>query len=163
MTLLDAPPFNARRARWTKRISISAVVLFFLVFIGVILFRLDLPWQLWNWPADHRVNVFLEYVEAGQMQKAYGKWNNDADWQQHPGEYKLYDFKSFLQDWGPHSNYGVIHSHQIVVAKRVGNGVVMGVDINGGNTPIFLRVDNRTQQIGFSPIELYIGLGSPTP
>jgi hypothetical protein len=157
MTLLDAPPFNARRALWIKRISIAAVVLFFAGFTGTILYVLDFPWQVWNWPADHRVNLFLDDVEAGNLQKAYGQWNNDFHWQQHPDRYKLYNFSAFQRDWGPHSDYGVIKSHRIIVAKHVGNGVVMGVDINGGSTPIFLRVDNKTHQIGFSPIELYIG------
>ncbi len=42
-------------------------------------------------------------------------------------------------------------------AKTVGNGVVMGVNINGGKTPIFLRVDHKSKTIGFSPVELYTG------
>ena len=33
----------------------------------------------------------------------------------------------------------------------------MGVDVNGGKTPIFLRVDHKTDEIGFSPVELYVG------
>lgn len=157
MTLLDAPAFNERRARIVKWISIAAVVVVCLGFFGTILYTLDFPWQLWNWRADHRVNVFMDDLQAQQYKKAYGKWNHDPNWQQHPDKYKLYPFSSFLRDWGPQSDYGQIQSHKIIVAKRVGNGVIMGVDINGGSTPIFLRVDDRTKEIGFSPIELYVG------
>jgi hypothetical protein len=103
------------------------------------------------------VNKFLDAVEVKDFNKAYGLWNNDDDWQKHPDQYKLYDFTQFQKDWGPTSDYGVIHSHQIVIVKAVGNGVVMGVNVNGGKTPLFLRVDNKTKQIGFSPIELYVG------
>lgn len=157
MTLLDAPPFNQRRAKLIRRLSITAVVVVCVIFFGAIFFTLDVPWQLWNWPSDHRINVFLNDVQAGNMQKAYAEWNNDPNWQKHPELYKLYDFNSFMRDWGPYSDYGVIKSHKVVVAKRVGNGVIMGVDINGGSTPIFLRVDNASKEIGFSPIELYVG------
>ncbi|MCL5263089.1 MAG: hypothetical protein M1568_02330 [Acidobacteria bacterium] len=157
MTLLDAPPFDARRAKLIRGISIFAVVLVCATFFGTILYTLDFPWQLWNWPSDHRVNVFLSEIEAGHMKKAYAEWNNDPNWEQHPDRYKLYDFNSFMRDWGPQSDYGVIKSHKIIVAKRVGNGVIMGVDINGGSTPIFLRVDDASKEIGFSPIELYVG------
>jgi hypothetical protein len=34
---------------------------------------------------------------------------------------------------------------------------VLGVDINGGKTPLFLRVDNASGTLGFSPVELYTG------
>jgi hypothetical protein len=93
------------------------------------------------------------------MKSAYGQWNNDPDWQQHPDRYKAYSFDDFTKDWGIGSDYGQIKSHKIEITKTVGNGVVMGVDINGGKTPLFLRVDHKTKEIGFSPVELYVGPG----
>lgn len=157
MTLLDAPPFNQRRAKMIRGISIAAVIIVCIIFFGTIFYTLDVPWQFWNIPSDHRVNVFLNDVQAGHMKKAFAEWNNDPNWEKHPQQYAQYDYSSFMRDWGPQSDYGVIKSHKIIVAKRVGNGVVMGVDINGGTTPIFLRVDDASKQIGFSPIELYVG------
>jgi hypothetical protein len=157
MTLMDAPQFNARRERRNRNLGIAAIVVAVLVFFGGISFYLDMPWQLWHWPSDHRVNVFFSAVESNDLQKAYGLWNNDPNWQQHPAQYAAYDFNQFQKDWGSASDYGVIKSHKIVIAKSVGNGVVMGVDINGGKTPIFLRVDNKSKTIGFSPVELYVG------
>jgi hypothetical protein len=149
MTLLDAPTYNARRANLLRNIGIAAAIL--VVVLGVC------AWFFWDWPEEHRVNRFLGAVEAQDFNKAFADWNNDPDWQQHPERYKTYDFGRFQQDWGPASDYGVIRSHKIIMAKTVGNGVVMGVNINGGKTPIFLRVDHATKQIGFSPFELYTG------
>lgn len=156
MALMDAPQYNARRENRNRNLGIAAVVIFIIAFAGGISFYLDIPWQLWHWPSDHRVNQFFAAVESGNPQKAYALWNNDPNWQQHPQQYSAYDFTQFQKDWGPASDYGIIKSHKIIVAKAVGNGVVMGVAINGGKTPIFLRVDH-TRTIGFSPVELYTG------
>ena len=156
MTLLDAPAFNARRARRNHIMAITAIVVVIVLGIGTWLWFLQIPWQLWHWPADHKINNFFSAVESGDLQKAYGLWNNDPNWQQHPQQYQPYGFTDFQKDWGPASDYGTIKSHSIIVSRRVGNGVVVGLDINGGKTPIFLRVDH-TGTIGFSPVELYSG------
>ncbi len=157
MTLMDAPKFDVRREQRNRNLLIAGVVIVVLVAVGIASWSLDMPWQIWHWPQDHRVNNFLSTVQSGDLQKAFGLWNNDPNWQQHPDQYKAYGFTDFQKDWGPASDYGVIKSHTIVIAHRVGNGVVMGVNINGGKTPIFLRVDNKTKTIGFSPVELYLG------
>jgi hypothetical protein len=157
MTLLDAPKYDAKKARLVRNLTIAGISVVVLAAILFGMFMLDRPWQLWNWPSDHRVNNFLATVESGDLQKAYGLWNNDPNWRQHPAQYKAYDFTQFQKDWGPASDYGKIRSHEIIVATTVGNGVVMGVNINGGKTPIFLRVDHKTKTIGFSPVELYTG------
>jgi hypothetical protein len=149
MTLLDAPSYNARRARLIRNSVIGALIAIVVIAAAT--------WFLWDWPEQHRVNNFFSAIEAKDFNKAYGIWNNDSSWQQHPDQYKLYNMEQFQKDWGPASDYGVIRSHQIEITKTVGNGVVMGVNINGGKTPIFLRVDHKTKQIGFSPIELYMG------
>jgi hypothetical protein len=157
MTLMDAPKFDLRRENLNRNLGIAAIVLLVLIFVGGISFYLDMPWQLWHLPSDHRVNQFFSAVESGNLQQAYGIWNHDSNWQQHPTQYASYDFTQFQKDWGSASDYGTIKSHQIIVAKTVGNGVVMGVNINGGKTPLFLRVDHKTKTIGFSPVELYVG------
>jgi hypothetical protein len=137
MTLLDAPSYNARRARLIRNSIIGGLIAIVVIAAAT--------WFLWDWPEQHRVNNFFSAIEAKDFNKAYGIWN------------KLYNMEQFQKDWGPASDYGVIRSHQIEITKTVGNGVVMGVNINGGKTPIFLRVDHKTKQIGFSPIELYMG------
>jgi hypothetical protein len=157
MTLMDAPQFNARHELRKRNLGIAAIAVAVLIFLAGISFTLDMPWHLWHWPSDHRINQFFATVESGNLQNAYSLWNNDPNWQQHPNQYAAYDFTQFQKDWGSASDYGVIKSHQIIVAKTVGNGTVMGVDINGGKTPLFLRVDHKTKTIGFSPVELYTG------
>jgi len=158
MTLLDAPTYDAAGAKRNRNLVIAAIVIVLAVAAtGVLGFLTGHGWFFSTVPSEHRVNKFLNAVEAKDFTSAYAVWNNDSDWQKHPDQYKLYDFTQFQKDWGQTSDYGVIHSHQIVIVKAVGNGVVMGVNINGGKTPLFLRVDNKTKQIGFSPIELYVG------
>lgn len=149
MTLMNAPQYDARRARLIRDISIGVVVLIVILGAGA--------WFFWNWPSEHRVNKFFAILETGDLAKAYAQWNNDPDWQQHADRYKNYDFAQFQKDWGSSGDYGVIKSHQVMVSKTVGNGVIIGININGGKTPIFLRVDHQTKQIGFSPVELYTG------
>lgn len=151
MTLLDAPAYNVRRAKLIRNSIITVVAA---VILGAIL-----TWVFWNWPEEHRVHHFFSLVQTQKMDEAYGYWNNDPDWQQHKERYSNYSFADFQKDWGQSSDYGTIRSHKIVIVKTVGNGVVMGVDVNGGKTPLFLRVDHDTKQIGFSPVELYVGPG----
>ncbi|HEY0786020.1 MAG TPA: hypothetical protein VGD62_09120 [Acidobacteriaceae bacterium] len=151
MTLLDAPVYNARRARLIRNSIIGVLVL--AVVAGIC------TWVFWDWPEQHRLNRFLVTVESGDLNTAFGQWNNDPEWRQHPERYKNYSFADFSKDWGIGSDYGQIHTHKIEITKTVGNGVVMGVSINGGKTPLFLRVDHKSKQIGFSPVELYVGPG----
>lgn len=158
MTLLDAPTYDAKRAKRNRNLVIGFLAVIVLVAItGFLGYFSGHGWFFNTLPAEHRVNKFLDAVEAKDFTKAYAIWNNDDDWQKHPEQYKLYNFDQFQKDWGSASDYGVIRSHQIAISKGVGNGIVMGVNINGGKTPLFLRVDDKSKQIGFSPIELYVG------
>jgi hypothetical protein len=155
MTLMDAPKFDDRRARRTRGLAIAGIAAFVILFFGTILWTLEIPWAFWHWPSDHRVDQFLEAVEGGDLNQAYGLWNHDPDWQQHPQQYQPYDMTAFQKDWGPQNeDYGQIKSHQLFIAHRVGNGVVIGLYINGVKKPLFLRVDNKAKTIGFSPVEL---------
>lgn len=159
MTLLDAPKFDEKAAKRNRQIWIGALIAFVVVLIVyVVLWNTVFhTFEFWAWPAEHRLSTFLKTIESGDLAAAYGQWNHDPDWQQHKQKYSAYDFDQFTKDWGPMSDYGKIRSHQILMAKSYGNGIVIGVDINGGKTPLFLRVDSKTKEIGFSPVELYVG------
>ena len=148
MTLLDAPAYDGRRARQLRNIGIAVAVV---VVLGAIA-----AWWFWTWPEQHRVNQFMQTIEAGNLEKAYAMWYSDPQWQQHPEKYSAYGFDKFLDDWGPKGTYGKITGHKILMAKSYGNGVIVGLEINGGKTPVFLRVNPKTKEIGFSPDELYI-------
>ena len=114
-------------------------------------------WWFWTWPQQHKVNQFFAAVEAKDFPKAFGIWNNDANWQQHTGQFKTYSYGRFLVDWGESSDYGVITSHHVVIDKSSGSGVIIGVDVNGRKVPMFLWVERKTGTIGFSPFELTYG------
>jgi hypothetical protein len=160
MTLLDAPRFDEKAAKRRRDASIGGLIL---LGIAVVVYMV-----LWTavfhtfdfrtWPAEHRLNVFMKTLEGGDFNQAYAMWNSDPDWQQHPQKYSTYDFNQFQKDWGPGSDYGKIRSHQVLMVKSVGNGTVAGLTINGDTAhPLFMRVDDKTKQIGFSPVELYVG------
>lgn len=146
MTLLDAPQYDLARAHRRRNLGIAAAV-------AVVLLAFLTFW-FWNWPAEHRVNRFFEAVEAKDMAKAYGVWNNDPNWQQHPQQYSSYKYGTFVVDWGQSSDWGQITSHHIVMAKGTGSGTVIGVELNKRKMPTFLWVEGKTKQLGFSPVEL---------
>lgn len=146
MTLLDAPKYDSAKARKRRNILI-AILCSCLVLAG-------LTWYFWNWPQEHLVNHFFQTIEAGDLPKAFGIWNNDPDWQKHPAKYASYPYGRFELDWGHSSDWGDIKTHKIVMSKTTGSGVVVGVDINGQKTPIFLWVERKNKTLGFSPVEL---------
>ena len=147
MTLLDAPSFNAARAR--KRRNVILATLGVLIVLGVFV------WWFWNWPAEHRVHRFFAALEQQQFEKAYGIWNNDPDWQQHADKYKNsgYPYNRFLDDWNVNGEYGKITSYKIVYAtSSLGNSTLMAVEVNGRKSLLTLGVSHGT--IGFTPFAL---------
>ncbi|MEO6830170.1 MAG: hypothetical protein ABI164_10215 [Acidobacteriaceae bacterium] len=146
MTLLDAPQYDARKALIRRRILIGVIV--------AIPFIAFFTWFWWNLPEEHRVNKFFHAVEAKDYSRGFGIWNNDSHWQQHPDQYKMYSYQSFMADWGPSGPYGVIHNAKIVVTKQYGTGVVIGVRINENPKTLFLWVERKNKTLGFSPVDL---------
>jgi hypothetical protein len=156
MTLLDARKCDAADARRVRSIEIALFVMVVLGAFGI--------WGFWNWPEEHRVNTFLATVESGDQAKAYGMWTQDPGWQQHPERFKAYGYDRFEKDWRSGSAFGQIRNYKFVLSRFWGNSVLMGVDINGGKKPIFLWVDRKTQNLDFSPAELYRPIwGSRSP
>jgi len=165
MTLLDAPKFDAARARRNQIVLWGVVGLLVVLFIGFWLMAgrpVDFPW---NWFTHLRgrstINTFLKDVEKNDLGDAYGVWIHDPEWQKHPQQNGAYDFTRFQQDWSPNSNeneYGAIRSHEIVAARMSGNVLLVGIRINGlKSKALFLNYDPQTKQLGFSPVELYLG------
>lgn len=165
MTLLDAPSFDAARDRRNTRLLWGGLGLLAVLLIGGWLVSgmpVDWPWRWWtHLRARTTVNRFLRAVEQNQMEKAYGIWFNDPDWQRHPNRDASYAFDRFQQDWSPSSpanEYGAIHSHRIVAARMSGNVLLMGIRINGlRSNALFLNYDPGSRTLGFSPVELYLG------
>src|ERR1700755_709445 len=111
MTLLDAPTYNARRARILRIVGITVPIVLVALAISV--------YFLWDLPEEHRLNRFFAAVESGGLETAFARCTNDHEWQQHPDRYKNYDFDRFSKDWGPASDYGTIRHHDIIMAKTV--------------------------------------------
>jgi hypothetical protein len=165
MTLLDAPKFDAvreRRQREALWIGVGTVVVLFVGFWLVAGRPVDWPW---NWfthlQGRSTINNFLKDVEHNDLAGAYTLWNHDPDWQKHPEKLGSYSFDRFQQDWSPNSpenEYGSIQSHQIVAARMAGNVLLVGTRINGlKSKALFLNYDPKSKQLGFSPVELYLG------
>jgi hypothetical protein len=162
MTLMDAPKFDAagarRRTQWFY--GVFAALLVFLVGMWFFTGRpIDFPWTWWTyWAGERDVNQFLQAVENNDLPRAYGVWENDFDWRQHPDKYKTYSYERFQQDWGQSSSaneYGTISSHRIVARKLTGNELIVGSMINGRKSkPLFLAFDKKEHTLGFSPFEL---------
>ncbi len=165
MTLLDAPAFDdvrSRRRRFILFTTVGAAGVLVLAYWLVAGMPLDWPWN-WNnhWRGTVATDHFLKAIEKNDLQKAYGIWVHDKNWQQHPAQYQAYPFKRFQEDWSPSSeanDYGAIQSHKIVAARMSGNVLVVGALINGRKSKaLFLSYDTKAHTLGFSPVELYLG------
>jgi len=167
MTLLDAPKYDAARSRRNTLIvqcSAGALLVLFIAWWLVASRPVDWPW-FWNryWFGRVAANRFLGAMEANDLNKAYGIWVNDKNWQQHPQQFATYPFTRFQGDWGPNSpdnEYGAFHSHKIALAARYGNGLLLAVMINGRKSDALnLGYDPKNGQLSFAPpgVSLYLG------
>jgi len=167
MTLLDAPKFDAARELRNRVIlySIGGVVFVSLVVFWLVAGRpVDWPWNWQNYLlARSATNSFLGDVEKNDLAAAYGVWLHDKDWQQHPQTHGAYPFARFQQDWSgtsPDNEYGVIKSHEIALAGRYGNGILVAILINGRKSKALnLDYDPKSHALDFAPpgVELYLG------
>ena len=140
MTLIDAPEFDARRANRNRNIAIAIAVLFVLLLILTLLgYILGHGWLFSNIPTEHRVNQFYAALEQKDYAKAYGIYENDANWQQHPGQYSGYPLERFTEDW-TNPQYspagGPVVSHHVDVSRTdgsgtFGTGIIVGATLNG--------------------------------
>ena len=167
MTLLDAPTFDAARARRRQVFFYSTagfLVVLLIVWWLVAGRPIDWPWN-WNNYLFGRaaVNNFLSDVEKNDLAAAYGVWVHDKNWQQHSEQHAAYPFSRFQQDWSstsPDNDYGAIQSHRIALAGRYGNGVLLAVFVNQRKSkPLSLEYDPRMKVLDFVPpgVELYLG------
>ena len=167
MTLLDAPKYDAAREQRNRVILYSIAGL---VFVSLLVFWLmagrpvDWPWNWSNYfSARSTVNHFLTDIEKNDLASAYGLWIDDKDWQQHPQQHGAYPFARFQQDWSgtsPDNEYGVIKSHEIALAGRYGNGILVAILINGRKSKALnLDYDPKSHALDFAPpgVELYLG------
>jgi hypothetical protein len=119
---------------------------------------------LWYWPGNLRfykesrtVRQFMSAVAAGNLPDAYHIWKPSP----------TYDYKDFLEDWGPGGYYAPIRSYRIESTQGVKNSssaaIVVGVSPDqrfpedndearlSKTQKITLWVDPKDQSISFPP------------
>jgi hypothetical protein len=147
MTLFEAPTYDPRRAR-RRNIIIAGIVVFILI-------TATLAWVYRNYPEERVVQKFFTALENRDYEKAYGIWQADPNWKQHPQNYPNYSFGDFYQDWGPGGEWGPIHSFHIdgsANPKNGGSGVVVVVTVNDRKEKkARIWVENKTKTLTFSP------------
>jgi hypothetical protein len=137
MTLLNAPSYDPTRDIRNRNILITvAVTLFLAIVLFLAGYMTGHGWFFTNLPTEHKVNKFFNALEAKDYPTAYGIYNNDPDWQQHPQKYS-YTLKSFVDDWTTDPrNFYPITSHHVDISRTDGTGfwgtgVIVAVRING--------------------------------
>ncbi len=159
MTLLNAPEYDERRENRRRNILVgSGTFLAAMIVLTIGGFMMGHGWLFINLPAEHRVSVFLSTVQAGDYSKAFGIWNNDPEWQQHPERYKDYPLQRFSEDFSTASDWkGPITSYHVDYSRRNSAGTVVRATING-SVPLTLNYQRSDGTLGFFPYELTRGI-----
>lgn len=139
MTLIDAPAYDARRANRIRTILIGIAITFaVLVVLTILGYLLGHGWLFSNIPTEHRVSEFYTALEQKDYKKAYGIYEHDPNWEQHPQQ-NGYPLDRFIEDW-TNPQYspagGPIVSHHIDVSKTdgtgtFGTGIIVAATLNG--------------------------------
>jgi len=154
MTLMNAPTYDARRETLKRNLLIGTTAV---VLVGAVLamlgYVLGHGWLFTNLPVEHKVSVFMQTVQDGDYAKAYGIWQNDPGWQQHPQKYD-YKLPRFTEDWTTASDWGgPVKSYHIDVSKRDATGVVVAVRING-TKKFFIKYEKADGTLSYFPNEI---------
>jgi hypothetical protein len=146
-SLINAPAYDPRRDNLIRYSLIGfGVFIALAILIGMGGFIAGHGWFFSNIPAERTVSRFLDAIEAKDYAKAYGIYNNDADWQQHPQRYSGYPLKRFTEDWTTQSPIkGPITSHHIEISKTdgtgiFGTGIIVAAHLNRVPTCAFIYV-----------------------
>jgi hypothetical protein len=155
MTLFESKPFDPVQAR--KR-QIRIVVIVAIVAVLAIL-----AWNFRHYPEERQVDRFFAALKAQNYEKAYGIWNQDPDWRQHPQKYSNYSFQDFMKDWGPGGEWGIIKSYRIDGSAVPKGGNATTFDVGSSGIVVVVTVNDRIAQkahiwveksdktLGFSP------------
>jgi hypothetical protein len=149
MTLLDAQQYDEARARRRTKIIIVSI-------IGALI----LAWVIYhlrNYSERHAADKFFAALEKQDIEGAFGVWNNDPNWKQHPDKSAKYGYAEFDQDWGPSGEWGIIKSYSIDCSYSGGSGVIVQATINGRAKHAYVWVDKSDKTLHFSPDEIDCG------
>jgi len=142
MTLLDAQPYDAARAR-RRKIKIAAAIIFVLVLAAA-------AWMYRNWPEERVVSNFFAALQQHDYESAYAIYFNDPAWRQHQQKYSQYTYADFYRDWGPGGEWGLIKSYRIYGTANtqgvMSGGVIVEVIVNerAEHARMFVERSNKT-------------------
>lgn len=132
----EHPPSKIRRYIIT---GVAAIVLAFIF--------------LWYWPGNLRfykergvVDHFMATVIAGNLQEAYKIWKPSSS----------YEYKDFLEDWGPHGYYGPIHSFRIDSTQAVQNSVSAAIVVDLSPYAPFPSDQDEAKQARTQKVTLWV-------
>jgi hypothetical protein len=142
MTLLDAKPYDAAKARRRKiQIAVAIVAVIILAALG---------WMYRNWPEEHIADKFFTALQHQNYETAYGIYFNDPDWQKHQQKYSQYPYSDFYRDWGPGGEWGLVKSHRVYGSASTkelgGGGVVVEIIVNerSEHARMFVQKSDKT-------------------
>ena len=152
MSLLNAPQYDERKARRRLLFAWTSVVIVVVVASALFLLR--------NWRYEHLVDQFFTAIEHNDMEKAFAIYTADPDWKTHPQQYKQYPYGQFVLDWGPGGDWGVIKSHHVDCAGRIGSGVIVATTINGRPERSYLWVEKKDKTLTVAPSQFQLQCNS---
>ena len=104
MALMDAKEYDPRPAERRRKMIATVVVAVIAVSVYLYITRYDSEKKV--------INKFFQAIEQKDFDKAYGIYEGDPDWKQHPEKFTNYSVNQFKMDWGPQGEYGAITSHR---------------------------------------------------
>jgi hypothetical protein len=146
MTLLDAEAYDPTRDR-KRRIKIA-------VAITLILLLAAIAWMYRYWPEERVVSRFFDSLQHKDFEAAYGVWQHDPGWKQHPERFSKYPFADFYRDWGPGGEWGNIQTFKIYASAAPpggGSGVIVEVVVNNRAEHARVWVQKSDKTLSFSP------------
>ena len=138
MSYLD--DYGVADARREKKIKRALIVLVSVVAVSGFLY-------FWfkNYREEGRVRDFLAVLARGDYPAAYAFWGCRVE-----SPCPNYDYKTFLEDWGPSSQVGKLTSHRLVRSAEQGSGVVVTVELNDKQR-VRLWAEKKNLELGFAP------------
>jgi len=140
-TLFNAPEYDAAKERRKRNRWI--------ILIAALLIVGGVAWHFRYWSYVHEADQFYSALQAKQYEKAFGIWNHDPQWQQHPYDYKKYPFGQFYLDWGPAGEYSQVNEYKIDDWEAKGSGVIVFATLNQRTKPSVIWVDRKDKKISY--------------
>lgn len=126
---------DLRRERIVRRLVIAAAVLIVGAIAGYFILR--------TYPAKRQVKAFLDDLRNHDYQTAYRAWGCGQPCRDYP-------FKSFLEDWGPKSEFADVAKASVKKTRFCNSGVIVTLDApSGREVPLWYERSDGT--LGFAP------------